>query len=153
MLQCFCMSFPCPGPPLLSHSHRRMQMWRNNVGMGEKASKQIPSWPCHEGLGRKITLGSFPMNCPTKKSVILLLAWGLQPGLCYPFLLCFTDTDVFFPCNLFSSAPSPSFSLLAALIVDFYLQSHRGHLWCQQQCSWWENKTKKKNPEKLQLAP
>lgn len=78
----------------------------------------------------------------------LLLTWGLQPGLTLSVtLFCFTGTDVVFLCNLFSSAPSPSFSLLAALIVDFYLQSHRGHLWCQQQCSCWENnnKTKKKS--------
>lgn len=110
-----------------------------------EASKQIPSWPCHEGLGRKITLGSFPMNCPTKQSMICCLHEDFSlDSVCYPFLLYFTGTDVFFLCNSFSSAPSPSFSLLAALIVDFYLQSHRGHLWCQQQCSCWENKANKK---------
>lgn len=136
MLQCFCMSFPCPSLLLLSHSHRRLQGRENNVGMGERlnsptveASKQIPSWPCCEGQGRKITLGSFPMNCPAKQSVICCLHEDFSlDSVCYPFLLYFTGTDGFFLCNLFSSAPSPSFSLLAALIVDFYLQSHRGHL-------------------------
>lgn len=93
-------------------------------------SKQISSWPCHEGAGGKISLASFPMDCPTKQCVICSLHedFSLDSPVCYPFLLYFTGTDVFFLCNLFSSAPSPSFSLLAALIVDFYLQSHRGHL-------------------------
>lgn len=118
-----------------------------------EASKQIPSWPCCEGQGRKITLGSFPMNCPAKQSVICCLHEDFSlDSVCYPFLLYFTGTDGIFLCNLFSSAPSPSFSLLAALIVDFYLQSHRGHLWCQQQCSCWENKTNKQK-NKSRKAP
>lgn len=102
---------------------------RANSPKGED-SKQIPHWPCHEGAGRRIPLGSFPMDRPTKQRVVCSSHedFSLDSPVSYPFLLYFTGTDVFFLCNLFSSAPSPSFSLLAALIVDFYLQSHRGHL-------------------------
>lgn len=84
----------------------------------------------HAGAGRKILLGSFPMGRPTKQAVIYSSHedFSLGSSVCFPFLLYLTGTDVFSVCNLFSSAPSPSFSLLAALIVDFYLQSHRGHL-------------------------
>lgn len=86
--------------------------------------------PCQAGVGRTILLGSFPMGRPTKQAVIYSPHEDFSLGLpvCFPFLLYLTGTDVFSVCNLFSSAPSPSFSLLAALIVDFYLQSHRGHL-------------------------
>lgn len=82
------------------------------------------------------------MACPTKYGVLYSLHedFGLDWLVCYSSLLYLTGTNVFFICNLISWAPSPSFSLLAALIADFYLQSHRGHLWCQQQSSCWEKK-------------
>lgn len=82
------------------------------------------------------------MACPTKYGVLYSLHedFSLDWLVCYSSLLYLTGTNVFFICNLISWAPSPSFSLLAALIADFYLQSHRGHLWCQQQSSCWEKK-------------
>lgn len=82
------------------------------------------------------------MGFPTKYGVIYSLHedFGLDWLVCYSSLLYLTGTNVFFICNLISWAPSPSFSLLAALIADFYRQSHRGHLWCQQQSSCWEKK-------------
>lgn len=117
-----------------------------------KDSKQIQILPCR--AGRKVLLGSFTIGCLTKRGVIYSVHedFSLDWPISYSFLLCLTGTNVFLICNLFSSTPSPSFSLLAALIDDFYLQSHGGYLWCQQHCFCWGKKKIPKNTENLQLA-